>query len=279
MNRVRSVFAVIPAGEAAAGAVAAFQALPLADNAKLVGLHVSPLAITYGLVTDITLASFIEAQIAAADEERKAAESAFRRACQQAGIAFDWRAEKAPDTIVSAHAGSLARAADIVLCPRLPDNATVGRHQLEEVIFASGRPVIGLPVGWSAKQLGGRALVAWDGGREATRAAFDALPILIAAKAVRLISVRGFHDEPVRQFTPGDDIAATLSRHGVPVETAAIVTTGQSVHDELKVQAMDFGADMIVMGCYGHSRLRERILGGVSRDMLKEMPFPLLLSN
>ena len=95
----------------------------------------------------------------------------------------------------------------------------------------------------------------------------------------RLISVRAFHDEPVRQFTPGDDIAATLSRHGVPVETAAIARAGQSVQEELKVQAMDFGADMIVMGCYGHSRLRERILGGVSRDMLKEMPFPLLLSN
>lgn len=279
MIGLRTVFAVIAAADAAESAVAAFQALPLADRAKLVGVHVAPLAITYGLASDMALASFIEAQIAAADEERKSAEAAFLAAGRKAGIDFDWRAEKSPDNLVSPHAGAIARAADIILYPQLRSEASIGRHQLEEVVFTSGRPVIGLPAGWSVTKLGSRVLVAWDGGREATRAVFDALPMLVRAEAVRLVSVQGFLDEPVRQFTPGDDIAATLSRHGVRVETSTFRSTRANMREELKAQALDFGADLVVMGCYGHSRFRERILGGVSRSMLKDIPFPLLLAN
>jgi nucleotide-binding universal stress UspA family protein len=279
MTGVRTVFAVVPAAPAAESAVAAFQALPLAESARLVGLHVAPLAITYGLATDMALASFIEAQMAAADEERKAAEAAFQAAAKKAGIAFEWRSEKSPDTTVSPHAGSMARAADIILCPQLPSEASIGRHQIEEVVFTSGRPVIGLPFGWSVRKLGKRVIIAWDGGREAARAVFDSLPLLVGAEAVRIVSVQGLMEEPVRQFTPGDDIAATLSRHGVPTETTVVRATRGNVKEELQAQALDFAADITVMGCYGHSRIRERILGGVSRSMLREIPFPLLLSN
>jgi nucleotide-binding universal stress UspA family protein len=279
MTGLRTVFAVIPAAAAAESAVSAFQALPLADKARLVGLHVAPLAITYGLATDMALASFIEAQMAAADDERKAAEAAFQGAAKKAGIVFEWRSEKSPDTLVSPHAGTMSRAADIILCPQLPNEASIGRHHLEEVVFTSGRPVIALPAGWSVRKLGKRVLVAWDGGREAARAVFDALPLLTGAETVRIVSVQGLLEDPVRQFTPGDDIAATLSRHDVRVETTVVRTTRGNVREELKAQALDFAADLTVMGCYGHSRIRERILGGVSRSMLREIPFPLLLAN
>jgi nucleotide-binding universal stress UspA family protein len=276
---MRTVFAVIPAAAAAERAVAGFQALPLADNPKLVGLHVAPLTITYGLGADVALAAYIETQIAAADQEREEAEAAFSRACQKEGITFEWRAERSPDSLVSPHAGSMARAADIILAPQLPKSESIGVHELEEVVLAAGRPVIALPAGWSDKSLGARAVVAWDGGREATRAVFDALPILLGAEAVKIVSVQGVISDPVRQFTPGDDIAATLSRHGIPVETASVRSTHSSVKEELDAQAVDFGATLTVMGCYGHSRFRERILGGVSRDMLKEVSAPLLLSS
>jgi hypothetical protein len=95
MKALRTVFAVIPGAESAVSAVKAHQALPLADRSKLVGVHVSPLAISYGLATDLALASYIEAQIEAAEEERKSAEAAFKRACEQAGIAYEWRADTA----------------------------------------------------------------------------------------------------------------------------------------------------------------------------------------
>ena len=99
------------------------------------------------------------------------------------------------------------------------------------------------------------------------------------ARTVRIVSVQGFLDEPVRQFTLADDIAATLSRHGVRTESHTFQSSRGSVKEELKVQVVDTGADMIVMGCYGHSRLREMIMGGVSREMLKDTSVPLLLSS
>ena len=85
--------------------------------------------------------------------------------------------------------------------------------------------------------------------------------------------------DAIRQFTPGDDIAATLARHGIRAESHMFQRARGSVSEELQVQMLDFGADMAIMGCYGHSRLREMILGGVSRDILNGIPFPVLLSN
>jgi nucleotide-binding universal stress UspA family protein len=279
MTELRTVFAVIPAAPGAASAVAAFKALPLGSNARLTGLHVSPIAIRYGLAADMMLASYIEAQIAAGEEEKATTAAAFSTACEEAGVSFQWRADRALDYLVSAHAGALARAADLIVYPRLPEGTSVGRHDVEEAVFASGRPVIALPTGWAGEKLGRRVLIAWDSGREATRAVFDALPLLVRAEAVRVVSVQGFLDEPVRQFTPADDLCATLSRHGAPVEAVTFRGMRGSVKEELEAQALDFGADLTVMGCYGHSRFRERILGGVSRDMLKEIPFPVLLAS
>jgi nucleotide-binding universal stress UspA family protein len=83
----------------------------------------------------------------------------------------------------------------------------------------------------------------------------------------------------VRQFTLADDIAATLSRHGVRIESHTLQSSRGSVKEELKTQVLDTGADIIVMGCYGHSRFREMIMGGVSREMLKDTSVPLLLSS
>ena len=173
----------------------------------------------------------------------------------------------------------MARAADLVICPMLSDQASLGRHRLEEVVFASGRPVISLPAEWTGSRLGKRVLIAWDGGREAARATFDAMPLLRQAEKVRLVSVNGSQQDPVRQFTPGDEIAATLSRHKIPVEAHSFESSQRSVAEELHAQMLEFGADLLVMGCYGHSRFRERILGGVSREMLRRIQFPLLLAN
>lgn len=279
MRALRTVFAVVAGAEVADRAVKAYQALPLAEPTKLIGVHVSPIAISYGVATDAALASYIEAQMEAVEEERKTAEAAFKAACERAGISYEWRSGQAMSHLVSPHAGSMARAADIILFPELPEESAHGRHQTEELVAGSGRPVLRIPVNWEGGPLGRKVIVAWDGGREAARAVFDAMPLLSEAKAVRIVSVLGFVDEPVRQFTLGDDIAATLTRHGIPVETQSFHGTKRSVRDELLQQALEAGADMIVMGCYGHSRFREMVLGGVTRDMLKGVPLPVLLSS
>ena len=143
----------------------------------------------------------------------------------------------------------------------------------------SSRPGLVLPRGTVAGTLGDRILVAWDGGRESTRAAFEALPLLAQANAVRLVSITGALRERAPQFTPADDLAATLSRHGAKVEALSIRSERPTVADELAAQALDFGAGLIVMGCYGHSRLREFVFGGATRHMLRRMPTPLLMAS
>lgn len=279
MTTLRTIFAVIPSAQGAVPAVEAYRALPVGDRGKLVGLHVSPSPVSYGLGTDIALAAYLEAQIAVAEEEIETAKAAFIKACEQAGIPYEWRAAKALDDLVSPRAGEMARAADLILFPKLKDDASFGRHELEDLILAAGRPVLAIPEGWSGGTLGRSVIVAWDGGREAARAVFDAMPLLLQAKSVRIVSVQGFLDEPVRQFTPGDDIATTLSRHGIAAESLTFQSSRQSVKEELRAQMLDTGADLVVMGCYGHSRFREMVLGGVTREMLDEIPFPILLSN
>lgn len=276
---LRTIFAVVPAPAAAAPLLQAFQALPLGENAKLVGLHVAPFAPSYGLATDLAIGAYIEAQTQAIEEEMEAAKAAFVKACEAAGISYDWRSQRAIEHLVSPQTGALARAADLVLFPQLRDGTTIARHQVEDLIAAAGRPVLGIPQGWSGERLGRRVLIAWDGGREAARAVFDAMPILLKSEAVRIVSVEGHLDEPVRQFTPGDDIAATLSRHGIAAESTTFRGSGDTVKEDLRRQTMDFGADLTVMGCYGHSRFREMILGGVTREMLSEIPFPLLMAS
>ena len=93
------------------------------------------------------------------------------------------------------------------------------------------------------------------------------MPFLLKAEKVRIVSVQGFLDEPVRQFTPADEIAATLSRHGIPAECHTFSSTRGNIKAELQAQVLDTGADMVVMGCYGHFTLPRNGIGrGNARD-------------
>jgi nucleotide-binding universal stress UspA family protein len=279
MKTLKTLFAVLPGVDSVPIAIQAYQSLPRGEHSRLIGVHVAPLAISYGLGTDLALASLIEAQIEAAEQQRKAVEAAFRLSAEQAEIAHEWRTGTAADYLLSTHAGAITRAAELVIFAGSAEEAATGRHQIEELVFSSGRPVLAVPAGWQGPRLGEKVVVAWDGGREAARAVFDAMPLLVNSKLVRIVSIEGFAADPVRQFSRGDDIAATLSRQGVPVESHTFKSSRRSVKEELLTQAMDIGADMLVMGCYGHSRVREMILGGVSRDMLQGVPYPLLMSS
>jgi nucleotide-binding universal stress UspA family protein len=122
-------------------------------------------------------------------------------------------------------------------------------------------------------------LVAWNARREAARAVFDALPILQRAKAVRVVWVNPQSERERTQDVPAGDICATLARHGVKCEAVEQVRPGAGVGATLLACAKDWGADLLVMGCYGHTRLREFVLGGASRHVLSHMSIPVLMSH
>jgi nucleotide-binding universal stress UspA family protein len=127
--------------------------------------------------------------------------------------------------------------------------------------------------------IGRRALVAWNASREAARALNDAIPLLEDAENVTVLSVnpkRGIRGEG---DLPAADIALHLARHGMKAEASYVVAEDIGVGDALLSRAADLGSDLIVMGGYGHSRLREIVLGGATRTVLRHMTVPVLLSH
>jgi nucleotide-binding universal stress UspA family protein len=148
----------------------------------------------------------------------------------------------------------------------------------EAALFKSGRPVLLMPRGWKGGALGKRILVAWNGKREAARALGDAAPFLDEAEAVHVVTVDA---QPAYEgaAAPGVEIAAHLARHGLKVELRQVDGLGRSAEAALVDEARAIGADLIVMGGFGHSRLRQFVFGGVTRALSRNTPLPLLMSH
>ncbi len=148
----------------------------------------------------------------------------------------------------------------------------------EFMIVNSGRPVLIVPHALTQLTLGTQTVVAWDGSRESARALTDALPLLKLSKLVHLLIINPNQSEPAHGEEPGADIALYLARHGIQVD----ITTRFSTHDKgtaiLNV-CKELGADLLVMGGYGHSRFREMIMGGTTRTILEKMDIPVLMSH
>ncbi len=168
----------------------------------------------------------------------------------------------------------------IIVGPSSNDTNTYLREAaFEGALFSSGRPVLLLPSNWKGSPMMDNILVAWDASREAARALSDATPLIKRAKSVMVVVV---DPDPGRQDfgdSPGDDIATVLARHCSNVELAKIPSSGRSVAQALQAKAADTAADLIVMGGYGHSRLRESLFGGVTREMVESTPVPVLISH
>ena len=180
----------------------------------------------------------------------------------------------------SSDAGVHARYADLAVVAR-PDPAgqTAGPPGLvESLVLTSGRPVIVLPPRSTASRLS-RILVAWNAGREAVRAVADALPLLVRAAAVEVLVIDPERHRADHGQEPGADIARYLARHGAQVEVRRLSSDGEEVGRLLLSQAAAFGADLLVMGAYGHARLNELIFGGVTRTALHDAGLPVLMSR
>ena len=149
----------------------------------------------------------------------------------------------------------------------------------DRMAIESGRPVLIIPNAGVHGRIGQKVLVAWNARREAARAAFDALPILQLAKDVRVVWVNPQSERERAQDIPAADICAVLARHGVNCQATELVAPRASVGETLLACAKSFAADVLVMGCYGHTRLREFVFGGASRHVLGQMSIPVLMSH
>ncbi|MEP2456178.1 universal stress protein [Roseibium sp.] len=218
-------------------------------------------------------------------EERVAALKALQEdvdaALAKEGISFDVRAHQAivarEDNLVARH----AIYSDLAVILRSGDGElnTVERQAIDGALFDSGRPLLFLPKPDVPQTVGQNILVAWNSRAEAAEALSDAMPFLLGADKVTLLLVDRVSGPDDHGKSPGADMALVLARHDVEVEVRQVSTNGSTIAEVLNREAKTLGADLIVMGARGHSRMRQTILGGTTREMLEETACPLFLAH
>lgn len=255
-------------------------------QAHLTALHVIDVALPVNIAAAshggaAVMAHWIEEQrteiLAAADQLRQD----FLARLDREGIAGEWRQPEGP---VAETVALHARYADLaIIGQKNPDLASPGRYDVsrvpEQVLFSSGRPLLVVPYAGHFGTVGRNVLVGWNASREAARAVNDALPLIAAAERTTVLAInpsRGIRDDGGE---PAADIALHLARHGRNVTAAHTVADGIGEGDVLLNYAADIGADLLVMGGYGHARVRELIMGGATRSILDHATIPVLLSR
>ncbi len=255
-------------------------ALGLAEtyDAHLVGLFAlsAPHIPSYALAEAGPVVVEAEARYRA--EAARAAEAIFRRVTARLARSAEWRSTTR-DALAAAQLS--ARYADLVVAgQRDPDDGTgIALNFAEELVLSAGRPVLFVPYAGHFAHVGRRVLVAWNAGREAARAVTDALPLLQRASLVQVIAFDPRKGGADHGDIPGADIGLVLARHGVKVSVEQQRSDEVDVGNQILSRAADLDIDLIVMGAYGHSRVRELVLGGVTRTLLDTMTVPALMSH
>ncbi len=209
------------------------------------------------------------------DEAAREARAAFDAIQTAHGVTTEWRdVEGSLVDTVSLH----ARYADITIIGQT-ENDEGERPLADSLVMDVGRPLLIVPSASTIETLGQRIVCAWNGSREATRAIHDALPLLKRSERTHVIAINPTGGMAGHGAIPGADICLHLSRHGVNAVCEHIKSEDLNVGQMLLSRAADEYADLIVMGAYGRSRLREMVLGGATRHLLRHMTVPVLMSH
>jgi nucleotide-binding universal stress UspA family protein len=207
----------------------------------------------------------------------KAAVERFEASAKAAGISAETRTLEASLGGGATLFGSIARRFDLAVVGQAQRERGASEElMIEAALFESGRPLVVVPYIQKSGLKLDRVIVCWDGGRTAARAVADAMPLLERAKAIDVVVVA---EERKQQEIAGADMIQHLARHGIRASAKRTAKGDISIENVILSYAADSGADLLVMGGYGHSRLREFILGGVTRGILASMTLPVLMSH
>ena len=271
---IKDLLVYVDNDAACAQRIGAARQLAKAYQAHLAGLYVKR-----RIVIPAYAGIYIPAEIFEANEEMTdglaaKAKEVFHAETSDTGLETQWFQE---DLEVNDALTTHGHYVDLVVTAQHnPEDDMQNEHyRPDALIMGCGRPVLVVPYTGTQGLPPERVFVAWNGRRESVRALHDALPLLLGAKEVAVVTVDPKGDEPI----PGADISLHLARHGVKATAQALPSGDISVGDAILSRAADTGVDLIVMGAYGHSRLREMVTGGVTRHILEHMTVPVLFSH
>lgn len=247
------------------------------NEAHVIGVYLQPRVQAAIAVDTLGNPNMLLDEIKLEQENAETIAATFERLTKGQTFTAEWRnvAATLPD-----FAGNLidqALTADLIVAGQNdPDWNQSGQLDFpERLILESGRPVLAIPYVGHYKSIGHTVVIAWKPGRESSRAVFNAIPLLQHAKIVHILQIA----EKREALRPATDLAAALARHGVKAELQMSQAVDQSVGNELLSRIADLGTDLLVMGAYGHSRMREYVFGGATRDVIKTMTVPTVFSH
>jgi nucleotide-binding universal stress UspA family protein len=248
-------------------------------NAHLIGMHVyaslpaPPIAVPY--------AARVLGSIVAFDrEETEEIAATFARMTANQSFVAEWRALKVPHADLAAVVMDHGRSVDLIIAGQTdPDwDLSPLMDFPERLALESGRPVLVVPYVGGYREIGRNVVIAWNAKRESARAVFDALPMLEKAEKVQILEVKERRDDGA-SLAPDAAIAASLARHGIKATVRISMAADISVGEEILSRLADADADLLVMGAYGHSRMRELVFGGATRHIARHMTVPTLFSH
>ncbi len=249
-------------------------ALAKRHGAHLVGLFTkSPYVTPPAIVGRSASAAFLRELEVALREQEQDVRAEFDRAIAEAGVGAEWLHHHGD---VTAALAFHSHVSDLLVVSRTPPETVedvVSGNRPDHVMMTSGCGTLIVPEGRSHAETGTRVLIAWTRTREAARAVHDALPILRRASSVTILTCRSSRERP------GEVIRAYLLRHGVMAEVRADFGDNDEPGEVILDHAQDRSADLVVMGAYGHSRLRELVLGGTTAYVLSRTTIPVLMSH
>ena len=277
----KDLLVVLGSDAASRGRMALAAALAERFAAHLVGLYPFPvpeIPRTFGYYNpalfDPIFRELREKAQEVCDKEREA----FEHAASLRGLSAEWRVTEGLEADPAVH----ARYVDLTILGQLdPDGGDpeLIRPRPELLALASGRPILAVPYAGQFETVGRRVLIGWNASREATRAVNDAMPLLAAADVVTVLTIDAREGPDAHGELPGADISLHLARHGVKATIERTVSAGVPAGEVLLSRAADLGVDLLVIGAYGHSRMRELLLGGATRSILQSMTVPVLMSH
>ncbi len=255
-------------------------AIPLADRfeSHLIGIHAEALPVPYTSATGFPDTEFLQVSADMNRERAEKLQALFLGQIEKSGLSFEWRSLESFSGDSALTGISSVRAADLIIAAQREAGGDPSAD-VDTLVYDAGRPVLVVPHDGPLVTSFKHVLLAWNGSKEAARAAFDALPFIIEAEKTDILVIDPPDTLDDNPEAAGAEIAAALSRHGANVSVSVQKSGNASVDDVIQTRIAETGADLLVLGAYSHSWLRQLLFGGVTRTVLRTVPVAAFLSR